>query len=421
MRLNSLKLTNFRGIPDLELEFSDQVNVLLGANGAGKTAILECAAIMLSRLIGRIRSTRGTGRFFTDYDVSNGKNEAQNEVDVAFEGAVYKWSVTKTRTGKRRQTITGLAGLKDLVDLVHSRLEEDDSASLPVAVYYPVNRAVLDIPLRIRNRHPFDQLAAYDQALSGDRRDFRTFFEWFRDREDLENEQRLEDQSSLFSLGNHLLRDWQLTAVRLAIEKFLPGFTNLRVKRNPLRMEVLKSRESLIVNQLSDGEKCALAMVGDLARRMAIANPAEKEPLQGNGIVLIDEVDLHLHPSWQRRVVTALQDTFPNCQFIVSTHSPQVVSHVKQDRVWLLKRDRSTVIANRPIESYGQTTGSILEDIMEVPDRPQEIKDQLSSLSWAIQQNKLADASELLENLRAAIGRDPELVKAGIHIHRKRL
>ena len=192
MQLKTLTLINFRGIQDLKLEFSEQVNVLLGVNGAGKTAILDCAAIMLSRLIGRIRSTRGTGRSFAEYDISNGISHTRNQIDLAFQGRSCQWSVTKTRRGRRQQTITRLEEIKGLVDLIHSKLEDDDSASLPLVVYYPVDRAVVDIPLRIRNRHPFDQLAAYDQALSGDRRDFRTFFEWFRDREDLENEQRLE-------------------------------------------------------------------------------------------------------------------------------------------------------------------------------------------------------------------------------------
>lgn len=184
-------------------------------------------------------------------------------------------------------------------------------------------------------------------------------------------------------------------------------------------MLILKQEEELIVNQLSDGEKCALALVGDLARRMALANPASTDPLLGSGIVLIDEIDLHLHPSWQRRVVSALQDTFPNCQFIVSTHSPQVVSHVKQNRIWLLKRGISTVSASRPTESYGQTTGSILEDLMDVPDRPQEIKEQLSSLFWAIRDDELSVAKELSAKLHEIIGEDPDLANAEAHIFRK--
>ena len=259
-------------------------------------------------------------------------------------------------------------------------------------------------------KHPFDQLAAYDQALSGSWRSFRIFFEWFRDREDLENEQRLDNPG---------FRDRQLQAVRTATERFLPGFTELKVRRKPLHMVVEKDGEELKVDQLSDGEKCTLAMIGDLARRMSIANPAHGDPLDGAGVVLIDEIDLHLHPGWQRQVVTALPQTFPNCQFLVSTHSPQIVSHVEQERIWILERGGSGVSAGRPAESYGQTSGRILEDVMRVPERPQAIKERLSRLFRAIRHDELATAKQLLSELADTIGRDPDLVKADFHIRRK--
>lgn len=116
--------------------------------------------------------------------------------------------------------------------------------------------------------------------------------------------------------------DPHLEAVREALRQFLPEFDNLTVRRNPLRMEVEKNGERLTVNQLSDGEKCLIALIGDLARRLAIANPVLRNPLDGEGVVLIDEIDLHLHPKWQRLVVPKLRTVFPNCQFVISTHSP---------------------------------------------------------------------------------------------------
>ena len=410
MKLKSLTLTHFRGIRDLRLEFSDHVNVLAGVNGAGKTAVLDCAAIMLSRLVGRIRSTTGTGRVFSEYDITNGMSETRSVIEIMFNDHLVDWRVSKTRRGRKRQSITGLEDVKTVVDFIHMRLDEDESLSLPIAVYYPTNRAVVDIPLRIRKTHPFDQLSAYDQSLSGKWRSFRIFFEWFRDREDLENERRLETPK---------FRDRELQAVRTAVKRFLPGFSGLRIRRAPLRMVVDKSGKELRVDQLSDGEKCTLAMVGDLARRMAIANPALGDPLAGEGVVLIDEVDLHLHPGWQRHVVSALEETFPNCQFLVSTHSPQIVSHVAPERIWLLERSTAGVSAIRPAESFGQTSGRILEDVMDVPERPQEIKERLSDLFLAIQQDELATAKQSLSDLTSTIGNDPDLVRARVHIRRK--
>ena len=410
MKLESLKITGFRGISDLQLEFPERMNVLVGVNGAGKSAVLDCAAVLLSRLIGRIRASKGTGRFFVDGDVTNGLTETRNRVKVRFRGETIQWQVSKARRGRKRQKISNLDELRIQVDSLRLQLAQGELTDLPLAVYYPVNRAVLDIPLRIRKRHPSDRLAAYDQALSGEGSSFRIFFEWFRDREDLENEVRTEEPD---------FRDPQLRAVRRAVEGFLPGFADLKIRRSPLRMVVEKGGEELIVNQLSDGEKCTLAMAGDLARRMAIANPDAKDPLQSPAVVLIDEVDLHLHPGWQRHIATALQETFPNCQYLLSTHSPQVVSHLGRQCIWILERTGSNVSARRPADSYGQTASRILEDIMDVPARPQEVKDRLTKLFLAIERGDLSQSRALLNNLRQEIGPDPDLVKADVLIHRK--
>lgn len=413
MRLESIKLAGFRGISKLKLEFPEQVNVLVGVNGSGKSAVLDCTAIMLSRLIGRIRSSAGTGRYFVDSDISNKTSETQNKVVINFQGQSVHWSVTKSRKGRRRQTITRLDVMKKHIEQFRSELDEDEHANLPVVVYYPVNRAVLDIPLRIRTRHQFDdRLAAYDQALSGEGRSFRVFFEWFREREDLENERRI-DRSGF--------RDPQLRAVRTAISGLLPGFRKLKIRRSPLRMIVEKNGEELIVNQLSDGEKCTLAMAGDLARRMAIANPAMEDPLETEAVVLIDEIDLHLHPGWHRHIVSALAETFTSTQFLLSTHSPAILSQLKSDSIWIMKKTKSGIVANRPEDAYGQTVNRILEDIMGASARPREIEEKLDKLYFLIKKNNMEKAKYLLRNLQDTIGMDPDLVKASVLIDRQEI
>lgn len=412
MKIRSIEIAGFRGISGLSLDFSEGINVLAGINGAGKSAVLDCTAVMLSRLIGRIRSTTGTGRFFSESDINNDVHETRNEISIHFRGETVQWRVTKGRKGRRKQRITGLEQLRTHVDSLHSGLEEDESFTLPLAVYYPVNRAVLDTPLRIRTKHRFDRLAAYDQALSGSWSSFRIFFEWFRQREDLENEYRLEKPR---------FRDHQLQAVRTATEFMLPGFRNLKVRRSPLRMVVEKNGEELIVNQLSDGEKCALAMVGDLARRMAIANPHMKKPLVAEAVVLIDEIDLHLHPEWQRTLPSTLKKTFPNCQFLLSTHSPAILGHLDPNSIWMLERTSCGIEARRPSQAYGQTVDRVLEDIMNVPARPVEIGNKLAELFRAIERRKLQKAGRILRELRSEIGVDPDLVKADVLIRRKEL
>lgn len=122
-----------------------------------------------------------------------------------------------------------------------------------------------------------------------------------------------------------------LVCVRKAIEAMIGDVSELRVKRNPVRMVVYKAGKEIRVDMLSDGEKCTLALLGDLARRLVLANPSAENPLVGKGIVLIDEIELHMHPSWQRRVLHVLNEVFPNIQFIVTTHSAQVLGEVGDD------------------------------------------------------------------------------------------
>jgi predicted ATP-binding protein involved in virulence len=191
----------------------------------------------------------------------------------------------------------------------------------------------------------------------------------------------------------------------------MPGFTNLRVRRQPtLRMTVEKNGEELIVNQLSDGEKCLLAMTGDLARRLSIANPSLKNPLEGYGVVLIDEVDLHLHPQWQRIIIPSLERTFPNCQFIVTTHSPLVLSYLKKEQVFLLEDFK---LVEKTPHTYGRDVGSILFDVMAVLDRPDEIKKRLEKCNRLIDDENYDDAKREIDKLEVLLGpNDPEILRA---------
>lgn len=414
MKMRAVHITGFRGVSEISLDFSERINVLAGVNGVGKSAVLDCVAILLSRLIGRIQSATGTGRFFSESDINNdrGVHETRSSISIQFQGEIVDWEVSKGRKSLRMHRVNGLEELRRHAEKLRFGLEENEDATLPLAVYYPVNRAVLDIPLRIRGKHRFDRLAAYDQALSGSPSSFRVFFEWFRQREDLENERRLERPR---------FRDTQLQAVRIATERLIPGFKNLKVRRSPLRMVVEKNKEELTVNQLSDGEKCTLAMVGDLARRMATANPHMPDPLAAEAVVLIDEVDLHLHPAWQRMIASNLPKTFPNCQFLLSTHSPAILSHLAPNCIWMLEQTGRGIEARRPSQAYGQAVDRVLEDIMDVPARPVEIGRKLDKLFLAIERGNLQKAKGILRKLKDKIGADPDLVKADLLIRRKEL
>ncbi|MEI8085254.1 MAG: AAA family ATPase [Paludibacter sp.] len=214
----------------------------------------------------------------------------------------------------------------------------------------------------------------------------------------------------------------ELKTVTKAIEQFVPEYTYLRVTRVPRPIMLIdKNGETFNIDQLSDGEKNLISLVGDIARRLAIANPNSSEPLHGEGIILIDEIDLHLHPSWQRLIITQLTKVFPNCQFIISTHSPQVISQVNPECLFLLKNDNNELSYSKALESYGMNTDRILEDLLDVDARPSKEKKLLHNIFQLIQDNKLVDAKVEITQLQAIIGDDPELVKATVLIKRKEI
>lgn len=422
MRIRTLKLERFRGARNLSIDLDERLNLFVGMNGAGKSSILEATAILLSWMANRIKHPGSSGRPITEEDISNGESSGNLEIVVTAQGHEIAWNISRVRKGySRKDAISGLSSMTELTRRINEEITvKKGSVNLPLLAYYPVNRVVLDIPLRIKSRHSFDLLAAYDESLTSGA-NFRTFFEWFREREDLENEAR-RDQMPILDVHTAVFPDPQLEAVRRALTSFMPEFSNLTVRRNPLRMEVEKRGERLTVNQLSDGEKCLMALVGDLARRLAIANPERKNPLEGEGIVLIDEIDLHLHPLWQRMVIPRLLSVFTNCQFLITTHSPHVITHVKPASLFLLSMTEKGLKMERASASYGRTAERILADLMGVENtRPAEVVEKLREMYRLIDRGDLDDAKKAIARLESEMVGDSELVRAGVLIKRKEL
>ena len=422
MKIKKINLENYRGAQSLPLMFDQKINVFYGVNGSGKSTVLDAIAIMLSWAVSRIRHAGASGRQIVEADIMNGKSVAKIDLVIEEGDKTISWRLVKKRKGRKAaNNKSNLQELNGFAEELQGMISESaERVNLPLFAYYPVNRAVLDIPLRIREKHRFNLLAAYDDSLTSGA-NFRTFFEWFRVREDLENENR-KYIDVFIKPDDFQFPDPQLETVRKALTLFLPEFSNFSVRRNPLRMEVVKNEKRLTVNQLSDGEKCLIALVGDLARRMAIANPVLNDPLQGNGIVLIDEIDLHLHPTWQRMIIPKLIDVFPDCQFVVSTHSPHIITHVQTVNLFLLKQTDEGMKAEKPNESYGKNVDRILEDLMGLTTtRPEQVDDRLHNIFLTIKDGELNNARQQIETLKQEIGEDPELVKAEVLIKRKEI
>lgn len=406
MRFSTLTLNNFRAFKHIELLLHPKLTVLAGVNGSGKTTLLDAYAVMLSRIVSYIEDgkiNKNTIRI-NDSDIQNGENRVEI---ILLDDNGFKFSVYKSRKGVSSSEKDDVQHAKKYAKDIQYRIEDSGSqATIPVFIYYQTQRTVIDFPKRIRTEHKFDLVETYDNSLNGET-NFRLFFEWFRVREDLENEIRLRQNVSY--------RDGQLNAVREALTKFLPHVTDIQIRRSGEQAMIAKENgREISINQLSDGAKILFALIGDLARRLAMANPAVNEPLLGNGIVLIDELELHLHPKWQREIIRKLPTVFPNIQFIISTHSPQIISEVAAESLYILNwnQKNNQPEHTKPYRSLGLDSTEVLSEIMDSRTINQEFDDEVAKVYQYIEQEKWEEAEKKIEYLEEKYGEIPKILRA---------
>lgn len=336
MKLEHLTLENFRACERLDLELGRRLTVLLGSNGSGKTTVLDGIAVGLGAVLTHLPTVTGIS-FKSSGDIRQFKNIQAPYTRIELTAADgLKWDRIKRRdksktTAKQVPQATGLKALESYLDQnVIDRLNAGEDYQVPMMAYYGVSRAVLQVPLR-RKGFPksHTRLEALKQALDA-HSSFKDAFIWFYNKENEEN--RLQKDKRDFDITLK-----ELDAVRTAIQSIFPEISNPHIETSPLRLAVTINGETLDVMQLSDGYKTLLGLVIDLSIRLGLANPHLDNPLTAQAVVMIDEVDLHLHPSWQRRVLGDLLRTFPNTQFILTTHSPFVVetlnNHLKRQQL----------------------------------------------------------------------------------------
>lgn len=380
MRLEQLKIENFRGFESLTLDFHPEVTVLVGANGSGKTTVLEAIVLVLANLLAP-STTQGRPTVpFNATDYRPGTHRSAIYLELGPEnqrtGLGVVLEVERHPNGRFKQS-------EEHYD--HQGLEryyEDSTSrrSVPIACYYDVERHARDSTPRSRDaiyRTPRDAWNDAWNAKAG----FHELFQWIREREDIENATRVDKPEAV---------DFQLNAVRQAIEALLPAYRRPRVHRpsdpepfgiNKPSLTVEKAGQMLAFDQLSHGERQLVALAGDIARRLAIANPENEDPLLGEGIVLIDEPDLHLHPDWQAKVIPALRRTFPNVQLVVTTHSLIVLSYVPSECVRLLEDFQ---LVEPPAPTEGREPNALASEVYGVPLRPKETLAEIDRIARLI-------------------------------------
>lgn len=408
MRITSIEACGFKALDEIRLDIDGRNTILFGVNGSGKSTVLNIVDYVSYIWVNRLSAKQGAAyRTIENESIRFGRDEATLTVKLELNGRHWELWRSKKRAGDgyRPKSSFPKKEFAEFTDYFRRTYFDDDSAkTMPIFVNYGTNRIVSNtFPSAGKNAD--SRASAFDYAVEGTV-DFKRFFIWFRNQEDLENERRLND-------GNPSYRDPLLSAVRDAIEGALGNLHNLRVRRDELAMTVEKQEQTIYVNQLSDGEKCTLALIGDIARRMALANPRSSRPLEGDGIVLIDEVELHLHPSWQRRILSELSRIFPNVQFIVTTHSPQVLGEV--DDSWfiaLLDSSDGACEVKRLDRMDKFDSNTILEDFMGTPSQSEAFTGLARKINGLISEGSLDAAEAEIETLSAMSGENSPLVIA---------
>ncbi len=425
MKLISVEISSFRAIQStLPINFTPKfpnVTVFHGANAHGKTTVLEAIAIGLSEFVKDF-----SGRECALVEDLN--PDSKIKVTAQHDNSRVQWSIpTSDNEAKQYGPQWGKSIAKNLAKTI----TEQTPIDMPLLFkYYGVQRMITDERVGVPGAQAkADRNLAHYLSCSGDVK-FSNFIGWFAEKHYAEMIQRNELHDFSYTLP-------ELDGVRKALETMIPELSDPRIDIDSEAREArffvnerctdTNSVDAKRISDLAGGYQVMLALVGDLVLRMMQANPHKKNALESEAIVLIDEVDLHLHPKWQQRVIPDLTRTFPNTQFIVSTHSPQVLTTLRPEQVYLLNRLDTGVECRQAdnVWTFGAKAGDVLEEVMDVPQRPDENEfskkfDEYKSLinKGEGETNK---ALKLRSQLERWSPRDPGLRTAKLEIIRRRV
>ena len=417
--LQSLELNEFRRFKKLTVEFDQQLTVFIGNNGAGKTSIIDSICKVLSWFTNNLIRQDVNGKRINELDIHVDCDEFSSIISKFTLGDKTKIEVNLgTSVSGYANKITNQGPQARQTGQIYRTVA--NQIMLPIFACYTVERAnvaisksVKENPLIPTRNNRFNvykdslEASAHLQSFSDDYVKLANLATGETSKEITELEHTIEVLSSAIaiintdkksSVSDALLiereqalqslaalkstlptqHQQQLSTINQTIERFLPEVKNLRIDRNKdgqTRILADNFGNEINITQLSQGQKSLLALVGDLALRLIKLNPLSDEPLNANGIVLIDEIELHLHPQWQQQILKSLTERFPKIQFIVTTHSPQVLSTVDKSSIRQLCSDHHSqpIIVIPSYQTQGVTSASILAQLMETHAIPQDI------------------------------------------------
>ena len=404
MIVTSLRIANVRAIKSVEFRFQPGFNLIVGVNGVGKTSVLDSLGVCLSGFVkhanrhGRIEALQrddirvGADALTIECSTRFASDEHQYLIHMPRESSVPQ----KRKVGMPREQVHDTRGWGDFLGIPPTSVAGGESGGRPLAVLFSTKRAVPSAQKPSEAVAAGGSKAAFAEAFKNRELRIGEIAHWMRAQRALRLQRALAQRA--------------LEAFEEAIVRFLPGYGHLRPDDGDRpRLLIDRGDHTVSVRQMSDGERGVLALVFDLTRRLVQANPEMQDPVaEAEAVVLIDELELHLHPRWQRQIVGKLDKTFPRCQFIATTHSPQVVGELAHDRIHIMADDR----VYSPTHSFGVDSSRVLEEIMDSPPRNQEVEELLAEVSRQIGRRRYRKAMGSLARLVDRLGEnDPEVTR----------
>ncbi len=413
VRIDRLKLQNYKGFTSLEVDLDPRFNLFVGDNASGKTSILDAIKIGLDSWFIGMKGVAEIGSIDPDevhvIAYSRGDSvyfEKQSPAKVEFIGIAMDRDVCWERELARDRGRTTTVGSRQL-SLIASDAEEQvrngKDVTLPLICAYGTERLWYESPQRKKSNKKetgrkwpsrFDgyQKCTYFEIQETD------LLEWIR--EQVSAGQQRGTETVAFQV------------MREAIVGCVEGAKDIYYdERYRDLIVVIEGRDHQMFRNLSDGQRIMVSMIGDLAKRAVTLNPhLGTDALRSTpGVVTIDELDLHLHPKWQRRIIHDLKRSFTSLQFVVTSHSPQLVGEAQPNEIRLLQDGRAFKVPR----SFGMDSNRALEEVMDASSRNAIVKDLLSKMSSLIEVENLNEARNVLEEVKGQLGDgDPEVTGA---------
>ncbi|MDY3739562.1 MAG: AAA family ATPase [Selenomonadaceae bacterium] len=418
MRISKISVKNYKCFDDAEVQLNDKYTVLVGINGAGKTALLECIKVFLNGLLYTMRCNTQIYTLNRNAKIKKmmyegtSSIERQYPVEVKVSASIQGYDefdyITEAYNEHFEESSSSSEHVIDFIrNIPYALVSEGNNIVLPIMAVYGTGRLWKHVQDKDKFEigEPVSRLTGYDRCLEADS-DEERLVTWFK------RMTMIEWQEKKTPIELEIVKNAMAECYKSILHDNQEVIVQYDVRDGELHIVIRYANgmsEKVPFTKMSDGIRIAMAMVADIAHRMVTLNPqlGKGALSETNGIVLIDEIDMHLHPSWQKHIIADLCKIFPQVQFVFTTHSPIVLSNVKNDNIVALSSGKVYKVNQK---TYGRAADSIMKEIMGTDVRPEDVSALQDKFNTALDRGEIEKAKIILADLIEHLGADDELI-----------